>query len=167
MHIGNTAIGDPCLCSVENPFIMRFVVNSTCAQRTDIAAGIRFAHAKRSECNFFWGSVTLWYPLDDLLRSSVTSDSSSGESGSHDGHADSGIAPKHLFDCDWECESGWVCHAVHQELNAIQANFGCLLHNGERELFAFIPLLGSGSNHVDSELVDPVLDLNLVIIEVE
>ena len=58
-------------------------------------------------------------------------------------------------------------NGVHQELPAVQADLGGLLHDRVRELLALVPLVGGGTDDVLGEVVDPLLDLQLVFVERE
>jgi hypothetical protein len=53
------------------------------------------------------------------------------------------------------------------ELPAVETDLGGLLDDRVRELLALVPLFGGGTNDLDTELVDPLLELELVFVEVE
>ena len=57
--------------------------------------------------------------------------------------------------------------AFEQEVDAVQADLSGLLDDGPRELLAFVPLLGDRADDTLGEVVDPLLDLELVFVEVE
>ncbi len=157
VHVGNATVGDPCLCSVQHPLIICFVVDSTGAQVGHVATCIWFAHTKCAELHIVWSSVTLWNPFHHLLRCSVTCNTCCSKTRTHDGHTDTSITPEHFFNCHHHGETTWVCHCVHDEVKAVQTDFCGFLYYWPRELFLFIPFMCSRANGVNGELVDPVL----------
>ena len=165
MHIGDTTVGDPCFRAVEHPFVVRFVVDRSCAKVRHVTAGVWLAHTERSELHVICIAVTLRYPLHRLLRRAVTCDACCGEATSHDRHAKASITPEQFFNRNWQSKTGAVLPSVHQELPAVEPNLCRLLHYRIRELFAFVPFGGSWTHDVFGESVRPVFNLLLVIVE--
>ena len=66
-----------------------------------------------------------------------------------------------------QCQPGGVAECVQQELPAVEADLGSLLDDRVRELFALVPFVTCGSDHVLGEVVHPFLDLQLVFVECE
>ena len=85
--------------------------------------------------------------------------------GAHDRHADAGVAPEQLLDGDRQREPGRVADRVEQEVDAVQADLRGLLDDRPRELLALVPLVGGRADDVLGEVVDPLLDLQLVLVE--
>ena len=112
-------------------------------------------------------AVALRHPFDDLLGRAVAGDSGRGEPGAHDRHADAGVTPEDLLDGDRQRESGRVGHRVHDEVDAVQADLGGLLDDRPRELLALVPLVGGGPDDVLGEVVTPLLQLQLVFVEIQ
>ena len=167
VHVCNATVGDPCLGAVEYPFIFCFVVNGTCAQARNVGTCIGFTHTKCSKLHVVCIAVALWHPLHQLLWCAVAGDTRGCKTRTHDGHTDTCVAPKQFFNADWHRQPSGVGHVVHEELPAVQTDFCGLLYNGPRELFALVPLLGGGTNDVFCEGADPLLNLELVVIELE
>ena len=58
-------------------------------------------------------------------------------------------------------------NAFGAELHGVEPDPGGLLDDGPRRLLALVPLVGGGADDVLGEVVDPLLDLELVLVEVE
>ena len=72
------------------------------------------------------------------------------------------------IDGDGHGEAGGVTdHGVGDELHRVEPDLGGLLHDGPRELFLLDPLLGGRTDHVLGELVEPVPQLDLILVERE
>src|SRR5205085_5117921 len=56
---------------------------------------------------------------------------------------------------------------VGHELEGVQPDLGRLLDDGPRRLLALVPLVGRGADDAVGEVVDPLLDLQLVLVELE
>ena len=143
------------------------VVDGPGAQRRHVAAGVGLAHAERAELHFVRGAVALRHPLDDLLGRAVAGDAGGGERRAHDRHADAGVTPEQLLDGDRQGQPGRVGERVQQEVEAVEAVLRGLLHDRPRELLTLVPLVGGGTHDVVGELVHPLLDLQLVFVEVQ
>ena len=164
VDVGDAAIGDPRLRAVEHPFVGGRVVHRTRAQRRHVAAGIRLAHAERTELHIIGGAIALGRPLHHLLGRAGRGDTGGGEPRPEDRQANAGIAPEELLGRDRIRESARVECGVRSEVERVQAVLRRFLHDGPRELFAFVPLVGRRPDHIDRELVNPFLDLELVFI---
>ena len=66
-----------------------------------------------------------------------------------------------------EREPGRVAERVGDELQRVEADLGGLLDDRPRRLFPLVPLGRGGPDHVGGEVVDPLLDLQLVFVEIE
>ena len=58
-------------------------------------------------------------------------------------------------------------HRVHDEVDAVQTDLGGLLDDRPRELLALVPLVRGRTDDVLGEVVNPLLDLQLVFVEVQ
>ena len=64
-------------------------------------------------------------------------------------------------------QPGRVAHGVGHEVEPVQPVAGRLLHDGPRELLPFVPLVRGRPHDVLREVVHPLLDLLLVLVEIE
>jgi len=167
VHVGDAAVGDPRLRAVQHPFVLGFVVHRARTQRAHVAAGVGFAHTERADLHVVGGAVTLRHPLHHLLGRAVAGDARGRETRAHDRHADAGVTPEDFFDRHRQREAARIAHCVHDEIETVETNLRRFLHDRPGEFFALVPLVCGGANHVDGELVDPILQLLLVIIEGE
>ena len=167
VDVGDAAVRDPRLRAVEHPLVRRRVVHGARAQRGDVGAGVGLADAERTELDVARRAVALGYPLHDLLGRAVAGDPGGGEAGAHDRHADAGVAPEQLLDGDRQRQPGRIAHRVHQEVDAVEADLGGLGDDGPGELLALVPLVGGGADDAFGEVVHPLLDLQLVLVECE
>ena len=90
-----------------------------------------------------------------------------GEARAHDRHADAGVAPEQLLDGDGQGQPGRVGDRVEQEVDAVEPDLGGLLDDRPGELLALVPLVGRRADHALGEVVHPLLDLQLVLVEGE
>ncbi|CAB4636005.1 unannotated protein [freshwater metagenome] len=167
MNIGDATIGDPRLCSVENPFISLLVVHRSCAQRRNIGAGIGFTHTERAELHLVGSAVTLWHPFHDLFRSAVAANACGGKTRTEDGKTNAGISPEQFFNGENDGEASWVSKVCGHELPAVQTNVRCFLNDGPRKLFALVPLFSGRTNHIGCKSVNPIDQCLLIIVEVK
>ena len=56
-------------------------------------------------------------------------------------------------------------HRVEHEVDPVEADLGGLLDDRVRELLALVPLDGRRAHDALGEVVDPLLDLQLVLVE--
>ncbi|CAB5131966.1 unannotated protein [freshwater metagenome] len=166
MYISDTTVGNPSLGSVDHPFVIGFVVHRASTQRGNIRSRVGFAHAERTQLHIVGGAVTLRHPFDGLLWSSVTTNTCCGQTRSHNRHTDTGVTPEDFFNGNWQGETTWITHGIHHEFNAVQTNLGCFLHDRPWELFTVVPLLSVRADVFNGKLMNPVLDLQLIVIEV-
>ena len=80
---------------------------------------------------------------------------------------DAGIAPEELLDRDRQRQAGLVCQRVHHEVPAVQTDLAACCTTRLRELLALVPFVGRGAHDVVGEVVDPLLDLDLVFVEMQ
>ena len=166
VDVGDAAVGDPRLGAVEHPLVVGLVVDGLGAQRRDVGAGVGLAHAEGAELHVVGRAVALGHPLDELLGGAVAHDAGRGQAAAHDGQADAGVAPEQLLDGHRHGQPGGVAeHGVGHEVEAVEADLGRLLHDRPRELLPLVPLLGGRADHGLGEVVDPLLDLELVLVE--
>ena len=64
-------------------------------------------------------------------------------------------------------EPARVEEALGDEVERVQADPGRLLDDRPRGLLPLVPLVAGGSDHVLGEVVHPLLDLQLVFVEIE
>ena len=167
VHVGDAAVGDPRLRAVEHPLVLGLVVDGAGAQRRDVGAGVGLAHAEGAELRVVGGAVALRHPLHDLLGRAVARDAGRGEGRAEDREADAGVAPEQLLDGDGSISPVGSANALRHEVEAVEADLGRLLHDRPRELLPLVPLVGDRAHDVLGEVVDPLLDLQLVLVEVE
>ena len=167
VHVGDAAIGDPRLGAVEHPLVGGLVVHRPRAQARHIRSGVGLADAERAELHLVGGAVALRHPLHRLLGRAGAGDPRRRESRPHDRHADAGVTPEQLLDRHRQRQAGGITHRVEHEVEPVQADLRGLFDDRERELLALVPLVGGGTDHGLGEVVDPLLDLQLVLVEVE
>jgi hypothetical protein len=167
VDVGDAAVGDPGLGPVEHPFVGGVVVHGAGAQVGDVAAGVGFAHRERAHLELLGGPEALGDPFGDLLGGAVPDDPRHREGGPEDRQGDAGVAPAHLLADHREGDAGRVTEGVGDELPGVQADVGGLLDDRPGGLFALVPLVGRGPDDVLREVVDPFLDLELVLVELE
>ena len=167
MDVGDAAVRDPGLRPVDDPLVVGLVVDSARAQRGHVRAGVGLAHAEGTELDLVGGAVALRHPLHDLLRGAVARDACRGEGGSEDREADAGVAPPQLLEAHRQRQAGGIGECVRHEVEAVEADVRRLLHDGPWELLTLVPLVSDRAHHVLGEVVDPLLQLQLVLVEVE
>ena len=83
-----------------------------------------------------------------------------------DGETDARVTPEQLLERDRQREAGVVAHRrLREEVEGVQPDLGGLLHDRQRELLSLVPFMGGGAHHCGGEVVDPLLDLLLVLVE--
>ena len=167
MDVGDAAVGDPGLGAVEDPLVGGFVVDGAGAQGADVGAGVGLGHAKAAELELLGGAEALRDPLADLLGGAVADDAGQAEGGAEDGQPDAGVAPGQLLVDDREDHAGRVDEAWVMKSKEYRPMLGRLLDDRPRGLFPLVPFVGGRPDHVLGEVVDPFLDLELVLVEVE
>ena len=165
VHVGDAAVGDPRLRAVEHPLVRGRVVHGAGAQAGHVRAGVGLADTERSEGDVVGGAVALRDPLADLLGRAVAGDPGGGETRPHDRHADPGVTPEQLLDGHRQRQAGRIEHRVGHEVHAVEADLGGLLDDRPRELLALVPLVAGRANDGLGEVVDPLLDLQLILVE--
>ena len=113
------------------------------------------------------GAEALRHPLGDLLGRAVAGDARSAQRAAEDRERDAGVAPAHLLAHDREQQPGRVREALRHELPGVEADLGGLLDDGPRRLFTLVPLVTDGSHDLLGEIVHPLLDLLLILVEIE
>ena len=106
-------------------------------------------------------------PLHRLLVGAVAADGGGRERRTDDGQADAGVAPEDLLHRDRDAEAGLVEALGGPEVERVEADLRGLLDHGPRELLALVPLGGRGPDHVGGELVQPVTELDAVLVQLE
>src|SRR3954470_4540245 len=167
VHVGDAAVGRPRLLAVEDPFVLGLVVLGERAQRRDVRAGVGLAHAERGDLRLVLGPEALRDPLHRLVGRARAEDAGDGERGTHDRHADPGVAPEELLVDDRQGEAGRVAPELRDRLEAVEADLGGLLDDRPGRLLALVPLRGGGADGVLAEAVDPLADVELVLVEGE
>ncbi len=168
VDVGDATVGDPRLGAVEGPFVLGFVVHRTGTQARYVGAGVRLRHTECAQLHVVGVAVALRHPLNGLLGSARSGDAGGGQTRTHDRQADASVAPEDLLDGHRQGEAAGISHhRLGDEVEAVQADLGCFLHDGPRELFALVPLLGRRTDHVGGELMDPVPQLDLLVAEIE
>ena len=168
VDVGDAAVGDPRLGAVEHPLVLGLVVDGPGAQRAHVGAGVGLGHAEGAELHVVGVAVALRHPLEDLLGGAGAGDARRGEAGAEDRQRDAGVAPEELLHRHREGEAGGVGHQrVGHEVHPVEADLGGLLDDRPRGLLPLVPLLAGGAQDGVGELVDPALELELVVVELE
>ena len=81
--------------------------------------------------------------------------------------ADAGVAPEQLLLGDDHAEAGVVEPLLRHEVDGVDADLGGLLDDRPGGLLALVPLVGGGADHLGGEVVQPLLQGDLVLGEVE
>ena len=110
---------------------------------------------------------TLRDPLADLLGGAVAGDAGGAEGAAEDRQRDPGVAPAHLLAHDREQQPGGIREALRHELPRVEADLRRLLDDGPRRLFFLVPLVTGGPHDLFGEVVHPLLDLLLILVEIE
>ena len=84
-----------------------------------------------------------------------------------DGEGDAGVTPGQLLAGDGQQQPARVEERLGDEVEGVEPDPGGLLDDGPRGLLPLVPLVGGRPDHVFGEVVDPLLDLQLVLVEVE
>ena len=134
-------------------------------ETSDPASGSLTQNA--ASASFVGRPEALRHPLHDLLGRAVAEDARNAERGAHDGEADAGIAPEQLLVEHRHHQPGRVREGVRDEVERVQADLRRLLDDRPRGLLPLVPLVGGRTDDVLGEVVDPLLDLELVLVESE
>ena len=167
MRVGDATVGDPGLGAVEHPLVLRLVVDGARLERGDVRAGVGLRHAECGQLHVVWRAETLRDPLLDLLRRAVGEDPGHGERGTENSQSDAGITPAHLLVDEAHQEPGGVGEALADEIGGVEAVLGGLLNDRPGCLLTLVPLAAGRPDDVLSEVVDPLLDLELVLVQCE
>ena len=168
VHVGDAAVGDPRLGAVDHPLVLGLVVDGAGAERADVGAGVGLGNGERGDLELVvLAPEALRHPLHDLLGGAVGEDAGDAEDGAEDAEGDAGVAPAHLLHDDRDGEAGGVAEDVGDEVERVEADLGRLLDDRPGRLLPLVPFLAGGADDVLGEVVDPFLDLDLVLVEVE
>src|SRR4029453_11354226 len=107
------------------------------------------------------------HPLRDLLGGAVPGDAGGAQGAAENAQRDPGVTPAPLLAAGREQKAGRVGEALGHELPGVEADLGGLLDDRPRRLLALVPLVTDGSHDLLGEVVPPLLDLLLVLVEVE
>ena len=168
VDVGDAAVGDPCLGAVQRPLVLGLVVHSAGPHRRDIGTGIGLRRAEGAELDVVGGAVTLGHPFHDLLARGRGRDASSGERAPHEGHGDAGVTPEQLFQGDHHRQPGRVVHHhLGHELPPVEPDLGGLFDDRPGRLLDFVPVVSGRTHDLFGEPVDPLLQLNLIFVEIQ
>ncbi len=169
MDVGDPTVGDPRLRAVQHPLVLGLVVDRLGPQRGDIGAGVGLAHAVGTEAELaVVEGEALRHPLHRLLGRALPGDAGGGEAGAEDRQTDASVPPEELFEGEGQGEAGRVAeHRVGEEVERVQPDPGRLLDDRVRELLPLVPLLGGRAHHGLGEVVDPLLDRQLVLVQAQ
>ena len=165
--VGDAAVGDPGLRAVEDPLVLRLVVDRTGLQRGDVRPRVGLGDPERGELDVVGRPEALRDPFADLLGRPVGEDPGHGQGRAEDGQPDAGVAPAHLLVDQAHEEAGRVREALRDEVEGVEPVLGRLLNDRPGRLLALVPLGAGGTDDVLSELVDPLDDLQLVLVQLE
>ncbi len=169
VDVGDAAVGDPRLGAVEDPLVGGLVVDRPGAQRATRRSRRR-ARRRRTRragscrrCRSTAGTHSMTCsgvplpampaaarpePKIDRPMPASPQNSSSRATGS--------VRPVLVAE-----------RRLGEEVERVEADLGRLLDDRPRELLALVPLVGGGADDVLGEVVDPLLDLQLVLVEGE
>ena len=74
VDVGDAAVGDPGLGAVQDPLVVRLVVDRAGAQRRDVAAGVGLGDPEGRELDVVGRPVALRHPLHLLFGRAVRDD---------------------------------------------------------------------------------------------
>ena len=83
------------------------------------------------------------------------------------GEPDARVAPEELLARDRVRQAGGIGERVDREVERVEPDLRGLLDDRPRRLFALVPLVGGRPDDVGGELVHPVLDLLLLLVELQ
>jgi hypothetical protein len=161
------AVGDPRLGPVEHPLVLGLVVDGPGPQRRDVRAGVGLAHAEGAELHVLGGAEDLGDPLGHLLRGAVGDEAGHAEGRAHDREPDARVSPEQLLGHQRHGQAGGIGEAVDEEVPGVEAVLGRLLDDRPGRLLPLVPLVGGGADDVLGEVVDPLLDLELVLVQLQ
>ena len=131
--------------------------------RGHIRAGFGLGDTESSQRRFLDSPVTGGNPGRDLVGRAL------GENGRHrqlaalDGERDAGAAPGQLLGDQRGHDAGGVGEALLQEVDRVQPHLGRLFDHRPGELLGLVVMLRDRPDLTLGEVVDPVLDLALLI----
>jgi hypothetical protein len=155
------------LACPRHPLVRGRVVDGAGTQARHVGAGVGLTDREGTELDLVGGAEALRDPLGDLLGGSVAGDARHGEGAPEDGHGQPGVAPAKLLAGQREGEALGVGEDVGDELPGVEADLGRLLDDGPGRLFALVPLGRSRAQDLLGEVVDPLLDLELILVELQ
>ena len=123
--------------------------------------------AKAASLDLVGGPEALGAPLRQLLGRPVGGDAGQPQGAPEDGQGDAGVAPRQLLAGDGQHQPARVEEALGDEVEGVQPDPGRLLDDRPRRLLALVPLVPGRADHRLGEVVDPLLDLQLVLVEVQ
>ncbi len=167
VHVGDAAVGGPCLLAVENPLAGRLVELRRGAQRRDVRAGVGLGGAERRHLDVIRRAEAARDPLTDLLAGALTEDRRHREGGPHDRHADPGIAPEQLLVDERERQAGGIGEELREPFEAVEPDLGCLFDDRPGGLLLLVPLVRGRPYDISRETVDPVANVLLILGQLE
>ena len=165
--VGDAAVRGPGLGAVEHPLVVGLVVDRASLHRADVATGVGLGGAERTELRVVRRAVHRGDELPDLLVGAVRADRGRCEPGAHDRQRDAGVAPEQLLLRDDHAETGVVEPLLSHEVDRVDPDLGRLLDDRPGRLLALVPLVGRGADHIGGEVVQPLLQRDLVLGEVQ
>ena len=167
MDIGDAAVRDPSLRTVEGPGVGRLVVDRPRPQLADVRAGVGLRDAERSHPEITGAAEALRRPFADLLGRAVRDDPGEPEGGAEDRQPDTGVPPGHLLVHRRQQLAGRISKTAGDEVERVQPNLSRLLDDRPRRLLPLVPLVSRRSQDILGELVDPLDHLQLVLVHLE
>ncbi len=131
----------------------------------DVGAGIGLGHAESGQGDLVGRPEALRHPFRHLFGSAVAEDPGYAQRGTEDGQADAGIAPRHLLHDHRYRDAGGVGEHVGHEVEGVQPDVGGLLDDRPRGLLPLVPLVGDRAHDLLGEVVNPLLELKLVLVQ--
>ena len=159
VHVGDATVGDEDLRAVQQPAVALALRRR--AQRRHVRSRVRFGHAERAEARVFRRAEHLRRPLHNRFGV-LRRDRREGQTRSEDRERDARASPRAFLQRDRERQTAFVRAELHVEVERVHADLGGLLHDGPREVFALVVLLGCGTDLFLGEVVNPLLEFELL-----
>ena len=168
VHVGDAAVGGPGLGAVEDPLVVRLVVRRAGAHRADVAAGVGLGGAERRELEVARACRTSAAPTRRSARGCRWRATAAAASAVPTMARPMPASPQNSSSIvSGHAEPGLVEALGGQEVERVEADLGGLLEHRPRELLALVPLGGGRPDHVGGEVVQPVPELDVVLVQLE
>ena len=151
MHVGDAAVADPHLVTVDHP--VAAVAPSPGPQIAYVAAAFGLGDGQRREFEVARRAETLRRPLQHLLGRGRLPDRRKRQRRHHDRQTDSRATPKQLLHEHRQRNTSRVADEVAVEQRTVEAALGGFLQDRPRELLPLVVVEGDGTDDRVGELV--------------